>query len=246
MYSEEVAVKLFRGYLTSDGTPADEMAACLAAGSHESLISVLGKIDGFPTATDHGREGALVGGIVMSLIPDEYKVLGQPPSFDTCTRDVFPDGPAEEVPWESSGVVEMLIGLAGAAQHLHRRGIMHGDFYAHNVLVWKEGKHALLGDFGGATVYADREEEFEGGRLEKLEVLAFGWLVDDWIGLLGKETMEEEEAPEEKRMRKGLEELRDRCVVEDVEGRPTFEEISEALEGMMGWRGMMRIPEVPN
>ncbi|KAK4466396.1 hypothetical protein QBC42DRAFT_327915 [Cladorrhinum samala] len=272
-YSEEVAVKVFRGRLTSDGTPADEMAACLAAGSHESLITVLGKIDELPAESDRGGAGGgggggageTVGGIVMSLIPDDYKVLGRPPSFDTCTRDVFPDSTREV--WKARGeaavaeVVEMLIGLAGAGEHLHRRGIMHGDFYAHNVLVWKEGKHALLGDFGGATVYAgmdgrdeqeegeeeeeEKEDKFDGSRLEKLEVLAFGWLVDDWIGLLGKETAEES-APQEKGMRKGLEELRDRCVVEDVQGRPTFEEIVEVLEGMMGWRAMMRIPEVPN
>ncbi|MFO6379359.1 protein kinase, partial [Pseudomonas aeruginosa] len=37
-----VALKLFKGEVTSDGTPASEMAACLAAGRHAQLIEVLG------------------------------------------------------------------------------------------------------------------------------------------------------------------------------------------------------------
>ncbi|KAK3987259.1 leucine-rich repeat-containing protein 28 [Cladorrhinum sp. PSN332] len=236
-YSEDVAIKLFRGHLTSDGTPADEMAACIAAGNHESLITVLGKIDDFPH--DHDE----VGGIVMQLVPQEdYKVLGLPPSMESCTRDVFSDKTKGK--WETPCVLSMLTGLAGAAGHLHQRGINHGDLYAHNVLAWKEGQHALLGDFGAATVYGTgkrREEECEG--LEKLEVLAFGWLVEDMLGLL---VDEEEEGPEGKELRKGLWGLKEKCVVGDVEARPSFEEIVEELEGMVGWRGMMRIPTIPN
>ncbi|KAK4224163.1 leucine-rich repeat-containing protein 28 [Podospora fimiseda] len=235
-YSEEVAIKLFRGHLTSDGTPADEMAACIAAGNHESLITVLGKIDDFPH--DHNE----VGGIVMQLIPQEdYKVLGLPPSMESCTRDTFSDE-IKGLKWDTGCVLAMLTGLAGAAGHLHQRGINHGDLYAHNVLAWKAGQHALLGDFGAATVYGTgKEEEYDG--LEKLEVLAFGWLVEDMIGLL---VDEEEEGPEEREMRKGLQSLKERCTVKNVEDRPSFEEIVEELEGMVGWRGMMRIPTIPN
>ncbi|KAK4168273.1 leucine-rich repeat-containing protein 28 [Cladorrhinum sp. PSN259] len=234
-YSEDVAIKLFRGHLTSDGTPADEMAACIAAGNHESLITVLGKIDDFPH--DHDE----VGGIVMQLVPQEdYKVLGLPPSMESCTRDTFSD--ETRGTWEVGCVLSMLTGLAGAAGHLHERGINHGDLYAHNVLAWKEGQHALLGDFGAATVYgAGREDEYEG--LEKLEVLAFGWLVEDMLGLL---VDEKEEGPEGKELRKGLFALKEKCVLHEVENRPSFEEIVDELEGMMGWRGMMRIPTIPN
>ena len=40
---EDVAIKVFKGDVTSDGSPEDEMEASIAAGFHESLIQVLGK-----------------------------------------------------------------------------------------------------------------------------------------------------------------------------------------------------------
>jgi hypothetical protein len=43
----------------------------------------------------------------------------------------------------------------------------------------------------------------------------------------------------------GLERLQEKCAAVEVDARPTFEEVVEVLEGMMGWRGMMRIPTVP-
>ncbi|MBY0444351.1 MAG: leucine-rich repeat domain-containing protein, partial [Burkholderiales bacterium] len=38
-----IALKLFKGALTSDGLPQSEMAACIAAGEHPSLIGAIGK-----------------------------------------------------------------------------------------------------------------------------------------------------------------------------------------------------------
>jgi len=55
----EVAVKLFKGALTSDGLPHSEMAACISAGLHPNLIAVHGKI------SDHPADAT---GLVMSLI----------------------------------------------------------------------------------------------------------------------------------------------------------------------------------
>src|SRR2546426_266539 len=40
--SKDVAVKLFKGALTSDGLPHSEMAACISAGAHPNLIGVDG------------------------------------------------------------------------------------------------------------------------------------------------------------------------------------------------------------
>jgi tRNA A-37 threonylcarbamoyl transferase component Bud32 len=39
---------------------------------------------------------------------------------------------------------------------MHIRGVVHGDLYAHNILVSSTGS-AMLGDFGAATCFADRE-----------------------------------------------------------------------------------------
>ncbi len=37
---QAVAVKLYKGSVTSDGSPLNEMAACISAGSHRHLIEV--------------------------------------------------------------------------------------------------------------------------------------------------------------------------------------------------------------
>ncbi|KAK3317006.1 hypothetical protein B0H66DRAFT_310059 [Apodospora peruviana] len=237
-YAEEVAVKLFHGALTSDGRPEDEMAACLAAGAHESLISVMGRIHGHPDEELH--DGKFKGGLVMQLIPPYYTVLGQPPSLVSCTRDCYPEGATVD----ASCVVEMLAGIAGAAAQLHARGISHGDLYAHNILASSEDRHALLGDFGAATIYGKSlPEEAESG-IEKLEVLAFAHLVEDLLRLISAEEQQDEAQVGE--LRRGLQQLYARCADRQVASRPTFEEIVEELEDMMGWRGMMRIPDIPN
>ncbi|KAK4175004.1 hypothetical protein QBC36DRAFT_31461 [Triangularia setosa] len=227
-YTEDVAVKMFKGALTSDGRPEDEMEAVLLAGSHESLISVLGKV------TDYHHDEEVKGGIVMQLIPDTYKVLGFPPDLDSCTRDRFTE---EHKGWEMGKAVEMLTGIAGAAAHLHERRINHGDLYAHNILASKGDAHGLLGDFGAGSIYGEEEDG-----VERLEVAAFGRLVGDVLGLVG----EDDEGEEGKMMRRGLEDLQRRCENGVVGERPDFEEVVEGLRGMLGWRGMMRIPEVPN
>ncbi|KAK3942923.1 leucine-rich repeat-containing protein 28 [Diplogelasinospora grovesii] len=228
-YAEEVAIKLFRGALTSDGTPADEMAACLAAGAHESLITVLGRIHGHPEEDDASSK--FQGGLVMQLIPPHYTVLGSPPSLTSCTRDCYP----EDASISASCALSMLTGVAGAAAHLHAREIMHGDLYAHNILASRDDEHALLGDFGAATIYSHAALN---GSLERLEVLAFAHLIEDMLGVMTKQ--DENEAHSE--LRRGLEDLHSRCSVARVDERPTFEEILGELEDMMGWRGMMRIP----
>ncbi|KAM7205388.1 leucine-rich repeat-containing protein 28 [Naviculisporaceae sp. PSN 640] len=229
--AEEVAIKLFRGALTSDGTPADEMAACIAAGAHESLITVLGRIHGHPDEAQHVNK--FQGGIVMQLIPSYYKVLGQPPSLTSCSRDCYP----EDAKLGAIPALSMLTGIAGAAAHLHARGISHGDLYAHNILASSDDAHALLGDFGAATIYGRDCDDALASGIEKLEVLAFAHLVEDMLGMFS-----EDDEVKGSDLRRGLEELHSRCANRNVQSRPSFEEILEELEGMMGWRGMMRIP----
>lgn len=136
-----VAVKIFKGEVTSDGYPSDERAASLAAGNHPHLIPILGHLEGHP----EGRDG-----IVMERVPRGYRNLGGPPSFETCTRDVFSDG-TRFAPAFAQAVLDAATSLL---HHLHERGLAHGDLYAHNVLVRDDG-HALLGDFGAASFLGD-------------------------------------------------------------------------------------------
>lgn len=48
-HSTAVAVKLFKGQVTSDGLPLSEMAACIHAGTHPHLIPAIAKVTGHPS-----------------------------------------------------------------------------------------------------------------------------------------------------------------------------------------------------
>jgi len=162
---KEVAVKIFKGEVTSDGFPEDELTNCIAAGFHSNLVPLIAEIK-------NHSEGKM--GIVMELISSDYTNLGNPPSFETCTRDVFP----ESVRFTFSQVVSISKCISSAMEHLHNQGILHGDLYAHNTMTNPDGR-ALLGDFGAATRY-DRNTIFS-KLLEKLDVRAFGCLLEDLL-----------------------------------------------------------------
>ena len=204
--SREVAIKLFKGEMTSDGSPADEMRACIAAGAHPNLVSVLGKLQ---------AEGK--AGLVFSFVPDSYKNLGNPPSLETCTRDTY----AADVVFSLSVVLRVAQGIAAAAKHLHSRGIMHGDLYAHNILINEVGE-CLLGDFGAASFY--RSGSAEGLRLERLEVRAFGCLLED---LLDRCLVDEGGRSQEQFEQ--LRSLQRDCMNRLVTQRPLFAEICDRL-----------------
>ncbi len=160
---EEVAIKIFKGEVTSDGYPEDELATCLAVGLHPNLVSLKGKI----VNHSEGKEG-----IVLELIPPTYKVLGNPPSFESCTRDVFPEG----ITLTQLQKERILSGVKSAMDHLHSKGILHGDLYAHNTLYNEEG-HAFFGDFGAATFFDIHHPTAE--LLKALDYRAYQCLVED-------------------------------------------------------------------
>ncbi|WP_124948537.1 leucine-rich repeat-containing protein kinase family protein [Sulfuriferula thiophila] len=195
----DVAVKLFKGALTSDGLPLSEMAACISAGAHPGLINVHGKIHDHP-------ENAI--GLVMALVDPEFRNLAGPPSLDSCTRDVY----AADTRFSLDTVLRIAHSIASAAQHLHARGIMHGDLYAHNILHNDAGK-SLLGDFGAASFVADS------GRaqaLERIEVRAFACLLEELLTRC--------DTPDA-----ALQGLQQRCAHTDSAMRPLFTEISQTL-----------------
>lgn len=206
-----VAVKLFKGSVTSDGYPADELRACMAAGEHENLAQVRGRLEQHPDAKE---------GLILSLIPPQYKNLGNPPSFDTCTRDTFD----ETTRFPLKGVQRIAVQMASALQHLHARGIMHGDLYAHNILI-DDAWHALIGDFGAATFY---DGEGMNGVYERLDVRAYGALLEDMMLRL--------EPVANQQMQKQVDRLWDltrRCLSETIQRRPLFAAIVAILEEMV-------------
>lgn len=203
----QVAVKLFKGDVTSDGLPRSEMNACIAAGRHPGLIPVLGRIAHHPAGTN---------GLVMSLVDTRFRDLAGPPSLDSCTRDVYAHGAS----FDLATVTRIAHGVASAARHLHQQGILHGDLYAHNILHNEQG-HALLGDFGAASFYPPTLELLSTG-LQQLEVRAFGCLLEELI-----ERCDESTGPQGGLTT--LTRLKVRCLSDVPESRPLFEEMEPVL-----------------
>jgi Protein tyrosine and serine/threonine kinase/Leucine rich repeat/Leucine Rich Repeat len=203
---QSVAVKVFKGAVTSDGLPADEMNACIAAGGHPNLVPVLGQISHHPEQRQ---------GLVLALIPPAFRNLGGPPSFQTCTRDTYPAGTL----FAFREVMRIATGIAAAARHLHDRGFMHGDLYAHNILV-DDAASPILGDFGAATPY-DRAGA-QAPALERLEVRAFGCLLDDLLQHLAPQDSGQPGVTT-------LAALRQACMGEAVLQRPDFAAICQRL-----------------
>lgn len=201
-----VAVKLFKGALTSDGLPRSEKAACIAAGTHASLIPVTGRISGHP-------EGVV--GLVMPLIDENYTNLAAPPSLESCTRDIYPAG----TNFTLTAVIGMARGIAAAAQHLHRRGILHGDLYAHNML-WNGRGDCMLGDFGAASFISDERQALS---LQRIEVRAFACLLEELLHRCIVPLPAVMDA---------LWELQRRCGQDEIEARPLFAEILHVLAGV--------------
>jgi hypothetical protein len=203
-----VAVKLFKGAVTSDGFPAEEMAACLAAGHHSNLIGVIGVLTGHPAGTS---------GLVMPWVDPGFRNLAGPPNLATCTRDIYADGQRFSLPL----LLDLAMGLASVGEHLHARGISHGDFYAHNVLFRPEGG-CFLGDFGAASFYPPQPS---GGPnpFEALEVRAFGCLLGELL---------ERSEPEVAGRLPPLQALQLRCVAPVAASRPRFAEVVATLESL--------------
>ncbi|MBC3271831.1 serine/threonine-protein kinase [Pseudomonas sp. SWRI81] len=207
--SVPVAVKLYKGQMTSDGSPLHEMNACITAGRHPNLIRVEGRIVGHPD----GQQG-----LVMQLIDPSYRNLAGLPSLASCSRDVY----ADDLRLNTGVALRIAKGIASAAGHLHAQGITHGDLYGHNILINDQGD-CLLGDFGAASFHATADSP-QSRALQRLEVRAFGVLLGELLARIDAGLSVER--------RVALEELERRCCQADVLERPGFSEISEVLESL--------------
>lgn len=199
---EDVAIKVFKGAVTTDGLPADEMAASIAAGPHENLIPVLGKIKNHPEDKK---------GLVLKLISSEFINLGNPPSMETCTRDVFD----ESCVFKAEELLNIAKSIGSVCYQLHNKGINHGDLYAHNILVNKTAE-CLLGDFGAASLYdVDSDLAYN---IERVEVRAYGCLVEDVLNLVTEDNLDDE-------FRNKWSKLIADCTSPDVKNRLSFQEV---------------------
>lgn len=204
--TESVAIKLFKGSVTSDGLPESEMAAWIHAGAHAHLASVCGQLTQHPEQTQ---------GLVMPLISPDFQVLADPPSLNSCTRDTY----AENLSFSPQEMLHIARGVANATAHLHALGLIHGDLYAHNILLDRQ-HHALLSDFGGAAFLPENKNLAE--KLQKIEVRAFGILLEELLERC-------QETHDERAVFKKIQNLSSACSDPHLTLRPTMHEVFKAL-----------------
>lgn len=204
-----MALKLFRGTVTSDGLPEHEMAAGQTVGEQPGLCTPVAVLQGHP-------EGTV--GAFLPLIPFGYRVLAGPPSLTSCTRDVYPPdwhiGPAQA--WR------LLSDTAAAVAHLHRRRVMHGDLYAHNVFFDPATGQSLLTDLGAAAVLR-ADAAVPARALLALEVRAFGCLMEELLARLSPE-------PASIALRAALDGLSQGCLRPDPLERPSMADVRQTLQ----------------
>lgn len=158
-----VALKFFKGAMTSDGLPEREMRACLAAGAHPHLTSALGRLSDHPDGAD---------ALLMPLLPTHWRALAGPPSLESCSRDIY--DPALRLEAAAARRIARSVGLAAA--HLHSRGLLHGDLYAHNILWDGAAGEAALSDFGAACALPEGPDA---DRWKRVELRAWGLLLGE-------------------------------------------------------------------
>ncbi|RMQ43292.1 Serine/threonine protein kinase [Pseudomonas cichorii] len=204
--SQTVAIKLYKGDVTSDGSPLNEMAACIAAGKHPNLIEITGQISEHP-------QGKL--GLVMQLIAPDFSNLAGPPSLESCSRDIYP----EQTRFSPGTLLHLARSVASVTAHLHACGITHGDLYGHNILLRGNGD-SLLGDFGAASFHPSPQQ---GVALERIETRAFGILLGELLERC-------EAAPHERPLMEHLRALQERCIQAEVGQRPAMQDVVEQLQ----------------
>lgn len=204
-----VAVKLYKGEMTSDGSPLHEMNACISAGLHPNLIRVEGRILDHPQGQN---------GLVMQLIDKSFANLAALPSLDSCSRDIYPD----DARFNADVTLGIARGIASVGAHLHAQGITHGDLYGHNTL-WNEQGDCLLGDFGAASFHA-QDDTVQSRALQRLEVRAFGILLE--------ELLERGDGSLSLGQQQKLAALVQRCCQPEVLARPGFTQVCEELAGL--------------
>lgn len=206
---EAVALKVFKGEVTSDGLPATEMAASLQAGSHPQLIPAIGRLGGHPAGAD---------GLLMPLVGPEFRTLAGPPSLASCTRDVY-DPTLRLAP---QAALTLAAGIASALAHLHARGLSHGDLYAHNILHDGHGQ-ARLGDFGAAS-FLGSVPAHQAARLRALDVRALGCLMEELVACCDAITPPLQ----------AMSTLAQACLHVQADRRPSAHEVARQLQAPFG------------
>lgn len=232
--SRDVAVKVFRDDTSPDGRSIDELEVlCLL--EHPALTKVralLVEEDAEERATPRPV------GVIMDVVPGNP--LAAKPDHTSVLRCRWEEGKE----YTTDYVLRVAKQVAGGLEHMHEKGICHGDLYAHNCVADEKGNATLL-DYGASFLYGTGSEV----DFERLEVRAFGLFLQDLVERLSST---EEASPQSKRRRSSspfptslspmitpsltpavaralLEDVVAQCLVSEVAQRPTFKALSKQL-----------------
>jgi tRNA A-37 threonylcarbamoyl transferase component Bud32 len=169
-FPEQIAVKVFKSEVTSDGYPEDELQACLKVSDHKNLVKSLAQVN---------EKDCLA--LVMALIPSHFKNLGLPPSFQTCTRDTFK--PNFKLSIQS--IKKIVEQMQQVFEHLHDHQVCHGDLYAHNTL-FDEQSNIIVGDYGAASMYHMLPDILQDS-IKEVEERALMHFIDDLLTICNEE-----------------------------------------------------------
>lgn len=199
-----VAVKIFVKDRSPDGHSRDEMAISFSV-SERHLVRVVAQL-----------QSPL--GLVMEYA--EGQPIAEKPNLQSLLRCRWAPGLALQLPW----VLRVAAGVAAALEHMHYKGICHGDVYAHNVMADEAG-HATLCDYGASFPY------HKGGPVpyEAQEVRAFGLMLADMVQRLDIGFQGMEQALEAQRE---LLSLVQQCTGAPPIRRPTFGAVGRRLRSI--------------
>jgi len=186
---KDVAVKTFAGELTSDGSPQDEKnisklvtTTTTSAGQEPSLIELLGETK--------------VGGALVMEFLEGYSGLAGPPSFVTCSRDVY--GEEHQSALEKFSLWKIATDTCRVLVKLHSLGVSHSDFYGHNILIQPQEQSVKVSDFGAAFRYKSTKDDDSTSStstssdlayqkfaklVQRVEIRAFGVLMGELLEL---------------------------------------------------------------
>lgn len=182
----DVAVKTFAGELTSDGSPQDEKAISKLVTSTANANGGTGTATAEPALIELLGETKEGGALVMEFL-EGYSALAGPPSFDSCSRDVYCE--ASRAALQGFPLWKIATDTLRVLSKLHGLGVSHSDFYAHNILIQPNtNTHSVkVSDFGAAFRYrcngSNNDDDTFGKLVETVEVRAYAVLMEELFGL---------------------------------------------------------------
>ncbi|KAI7845895.1 hypothetical protein COHA_000628 [Chlorella ohadii] len=201
---QRVAVKIFVAERSPDGHSRDEMAIAFSV-SDKHLARVSAQLQEPLGLVMEWAEGA-----PMALKPNHESLL----------RCRWAPGQVLQLGW----VLRVAIGVASALEHMHYRGIAHGDVYGHNCMASEEG-HATLCDYGASFPYHKSGPV----RYEAMEVRAFGLMLADMVQRLDISFQGMERLLELQKELLGVVQL---CTAPSPLSRPTFGAVGRRLKAI--------------